>query len=245
MSLVRCLAPFAVVSWASSTSTLAAQSPGHPQQPRVLPVQVVESPSSWIPLPLPGAAGVASAKEGPLYFRIVIRNPNRVSISVGISFQSYLPDGARYEGCYAPGGSGPGVSTEIAPYGRALLVCNRATVPRTVTHLQVTTRTWSVAPVSSTRSLVAVLEAGPIEGQHFEYGTDWDAYARLKPTTSRDADVRLFFRFLSADSVQVATCESDQLRVEPEVILKATCSSPAVLVNGMPRPVLVEAEVRR
>jgi len=137
------------------------------------------------------------------------------------------------------------VATLPVAVARAFPQKLRATVPRTVTHLQVTSRTWSVAPVSSTRSLVAVLEAGPIEGQHFEYGTDWDAYARLKPTTSRDADVRLFFRFLSADSVQVATCESDQLRVEPEVILKATCSSPAVLVNGMPRPVLVEAEVRR
>jgi len=93
--------------------------------------------------------------------------------------------------------------------------------------------------------LAAVTEAEPIEGEHFPYAVNWDVYARVRSRSSQDVDVRVFFRFLSADSLQVATCESDDLHVEREVVLKANCSSPVDLPNGTPQPVSVRVEVRR
>jgi hypothetical protein len=89
------------------------------------------------------------------------------------------------------------------------------------------------------------MEAGPLEGEHYPYSAMWDAYARVKSQSSQDVDVQLFFRFLSADSLQVATCESDYLHVEHEVVLKAKCSVPIAIPNGTPQPVSVQVDVRR
>jgi len=138
------------------------------------------------------------------------------------------------------------VTTEIASHGRALVICHRADVPLIVKGLQVTMRKWSVTPVTSRRSrLAAVVEAGLMEGEHFPYTVNWDAYARVRSQSPQDVDVRLFFRFLSADSLQVATCESDDLHVEREVALKANCSVLVDLPNGTPQPVLLQVDVRR
>lgn len=221
---------------------LVGQTPSRRPKPRPLRVVIAEAPSWWIPSPAPNSG--AQSAEGPLYFRAVLENPNAFPVSVDVSFQSYLADGTRYEGCYEPGGGGGGVTTEIPSHGRALVFCNRATVRRTVQGLQVTMRVWSVVPVTSASRLADVIEDGPIEGEQFLYGVNWDAYARVKSQSSRDIDVGLLFRFLTADSMQVATCESGDLHIEPEVVLRATCSVPITLPNGSPQPVTVQAEVR-
>ena len=236
----------------SLIGALVGQTPSRTTNSRPLSVVITEPPSWWIPAHAPdsdvyspGPNSDVHSLEGPLYFRAVLQNPNAVSVSVDVSFQSYLSDGTRYEGCYAPGGGGAGVTTEIASHGRALVTCHRATVPLIVKGLQVTMRKWSVTPVTSTSHLAAVVEAGLMEGEHFPYTVNWDAYAHVRSRSSRDVDVRLFFRFLSADSLQVATCESDDLHVEREVALRANCSTPVDLPNGTPRPISVLVDVRR
>lgn len=225
------------------TSTLliekvTAQKRSKTSAPKVI---LIGEPKWWI---VPNQEG--NTNEGKLYFGAVLQNNSDFPVKAGLSFQSYLPDGTKYEGCYLPGGSGPGVTEEIAPHEKALLVCNRATVKRDLKNLQVTSRLWDVSAIGQNSPKANVVETGllkldwAIDKEHGQY----NAFARVRVLSSRDTKIRILFRFYSEDGIQVATCESDDVLIEPEVILRTTCFSSIFVDFGSPQPKTVRAEVR-
>ncbi|HLA95119.1 MAG TPA: hypothetical protein VK612_05310, partial [Pyrinomonadaceae bacterium] len=130
----------------------------------------------WI---VPNQEGNTS--EGKLYFGAILQNNLNVPVKAGLSFQSYLADGTKYEGCYSPGGAGPGVTEEIAPHEKALLGCNRATVRRDLKNLQVTSRLWDVYAIRQNSPKANIVEAGllkldwSLDKEHSQH----DAFARV------------------------------------------------------------------
>lgn len=204
-------------------------------------VRMIGEPKWWI---VPNQEG--NTTEGKLYFGAILQNDSDLPVRAGLSFQSYLADGTKYEGCYLPGGGGPGVTVEIAPYEKALLVCHRAIVRRDLKKLQVTSRLWEVYPLRKINPNAKVVESGLIklnwalDKEHSKY----DAFARVRTLAARDTRARVLFRFYSEDKVQVATCESDDVFVEPEVILRTTCFVPIFVDFGSPQPKTVRAEIR-
>lgn len=203
-------------------------------------VAIIGKPTWWI---VPNQEG--NRNEGKLYFGAVIQNRLNQAVSVGLSFQSYLEDGTRFEGCYSPGGGGPGVKELIAPLEKALLVCNRAIVRRDLRNLQVTSRLWDVHTIAKNRIAVKVVESGLIELESGleEESLKYTAFARLQSSISQDTEARVLFRFYSDDGIQVATCVSDDLIVEPEVVLRTTCSLFIYVDTGRPQPQSVRAEI--
>lgn len=204
-------------------------------------VSMIGEPKWWI---VPNQEG--NTNEGKLYFGAILQNNSDLRVRAGLSFQSYLADGTKYESCYSPGGGGPGVTEEIAPHEKALFVCNRATVRRDLKNLQVTSRLWDVSTIRQDIPKANIVEAGllkldwALDKEHGQY----DAFARVRTLSARDTKARVLFRFYSEDGIQVATCESDDVLVEPEVILRTTCLGPIFVDAGSPQPKTVRAEVR-
>lgn len=220
------------------TGTATPQNRSKTQQPKV---SMVGTPKWWI---VPRQEG--NTNEGKLYFGAVIQNDSDVAINIGLSFQSYLADGTKYEGCYQVGGSGPGVSDEIAPREKALLVCNRAIVPRSLQGLQITSRLWDVYAIDKKSPDALVVESGLVTE---DWGLDkehrkYNAFARVKTLIKRDTKAQVLFRFYSDNGIQVATCRSTDVLIEPEVTLKTTCSGSIFVDAGSPQPKTVRAEVR-
>lgn len=202
-------------------------------------VRLVGPPTWWI---VPFKEG--NTAEGKLYFGATVENRSDVVAAVGLSFQSYTAEGTRYEGCYEMGGGGPGVYDEVPPRGRAFLMCQRSIVPVDRAGLQVTSRMWDVRPVVVRTTAARVVEAGFQVAEEYLDATAYDAFALVRGPGARDVDVRVVFRFLAEDGTQVATCESGDVTIEPEVAQRVTCSSTATVVPGMERPVHVRAELR-
>ena len=203
-------------------------------------VSMIGAPKWWI---VPHQEGNTS--EGYLYFGAILQNNSDVAVKAGLSFQSYLADGTKFEGCYSPGGGGPGVTQEIAAHEKALLVCNRATVRRDLKNLQVTSRLWDVYQVRKNIPGAKVVESGLTKP---DWGLDkqeskYDAFARVQTLGKSDIKVRVLFRFYSEDGIQVATCESDDVSLEHEVVLKVTCDLSVFVDAGSPQPKSVRAEV--
>lgn len=105
-------------------------------------VSMIGAPKWWI---VPRQEGNLS--EGRLYFGAILQNNLDVPIKAGLSFQSYLADGTKYVGCYLMAGAGAGVTEDIAPHEKALLVCSGTTVRRDLKDLQVTSRLWDAYPI--------------------------------------------------------------------------------------------------
>lgn len=204
-------------------------------------VSMIGEPKWWI---VPNQEG--NTNEGKLYFGAILQNNSDLPVKAGLSFQSYLADGSKYEGCYLPGGGGPGVTEEIAPREKTLFVCNRATVKRDLKNLQVTSRLWDVSIIEKNHPKANIVETGllkldwALDKEHGQY----NAFARVRALIARDTRLRIFFRLYSEDGIQVASCESDDVLVEPEVISRTTCLGSIFVNSGSPQPKTVRAEVR-
>ncbi len=227
------LSPREGVAQGGRAASRPSARPGQPD------VRLVGPPTWWI---VPFKEG--NTAEGKLYFGATVENRSDVVAAVGLSFQSYTAEGARYEGCYEMGGGGPGVYDEVPPRGRAFLMCQRSIVPVDRAGLQVTTRMWDVRPVTVRATAARVVGSGLEVAEEYLDATAYDAFALVRGPGGRDVELRVVFRFLAEDGTQVATCESDDVTVEPEVAQRVTCSSTATVVPGMERPVRVRAELR-
>ena len=218
--------------------TATAQNRSKTPQPNVT---MVGTPRWWI---VPRQEGNTS--EGRLYFGAVLQNNLDVAVKVGLSFQAYIADGTRYSGCYSPGGGGPGVTEEIAPHEKALLVCNRSIVPRDMKDLQVTIRLWDAQVIKNNNPNAQIVESGLLKLTNLfeKESSEYDAFARVKTLTSRDTNVYVLIRFYSEDGIQVATCESQNDLVEAEVTLRMTCGVHVFVDAGSPKPKTVRAEVK-
>ena len=214
----------------------SARAAARPAQPDV---RLVGPPTWWI---VPFREG--NTEEGKLYFGATVENRSDMAASVGLSFQSYTPEGTRFEGCYEMGGGGPGVYVEVAPRERAFLVCNRSIVPVSRTGLQVTTRLWDLRPVASEPTQAAAVETGIRVAEEYLDAIAYDGFARVRSLSGRDVEVSALLRFYAEDGTQVATCESRDVTIEPEVVQRVTCADPVLIVPGVPRPERVRAELR-
>lgn len=205
-------------------------------------VQFTGEPSWWV---VPRAPGYGNTDEGNLYFGVLVQNPTSSTVSVGVSFRAYAADGTPFPGCQASGGEGPGVTTTLAPFETALLSCSRTIVPRTLEGLQVTARLWDVTPLRmASMHELEVIEYGlvslPEESTPME--AVYDAYALVRAVGQHDVDVAVRFRFYDLQGVQIGTCESNLVSIEPEVAQRLTCGMQLIVDTGSPPPVQVRVE---
>ncbi|CCF85561.1 hypothetical protein [Nitrolancea hollandica] len=193
-------------------------------QPTAVPVRdavvEVESPRWWV---VAYPSGWGNTEQGKLYFGVTLENTLDTPVSVGVSFTSYEADGTRASGCYAPGGDGPGVTVNIAPRERAVAVCNRSIVPVTTTGLKITSRLWEVTALAMPPADYEVAEASFKVDQ--DYGTEiaYTPSALVRATGGQDTTGSLVFRLYNADNVQIGTCSTDEIHLEPEVAQRVSC----------------------
>jgi hypothetical protein len=79
--------------------------------------------------------------------------------------------------------------------------------------------------------------------QQFPLSTVYDATALVRATTARDVTAKITFRFYDADGVQVGTCRTDTVRIQPEVPRRVECFTywPTIDVQS-PQPITVRAD---
>ena len=203
--------------------------------------ELVGEPQWWI---VPNATGWGNTEEGHLYFAARVLNPTTETIGVGVSFNAYEADGTPFPGCHMPMGDGPGVTTTIAPGETAILRCSRTIVPNTLVGLQVTARLWPGEALHAMPAAidVAEIELLPLPELSSPMETTFDVSALVSATGSTDVETALLFRFYDVSGDQVGTCETDTLRVEPEVSRRVSCAFPLLLYTGGTQPVSVRAE---
>lgn len=204
-------------------------------------VQMEEQPSWWV---VPFAPGYGNTNEGHLYFGVHVENPTNATVNVGVSYRAYQADGTPFPGCTAPFGDGAGVSTTIAPGETAFLTCTRTVSPRTLSGLQVTARLWDIQPLPSSPESFNVANAqfATIPEQSTPMETTYTASALVRPVGNQDATVAVLFRFYDGRGVQVGTCDSNYVTIEPEVAQRVDCSFPLTLDTTSPQPVRVRVE---
>lgn len=204
-------------------------------------VRLVSEPNWWI---VPRAPGYGNTEEGNLYFGALVENPTSSIMYVGVSFRAYEADGTPFPGCQAPGGEGPGITTTIAPYETAFMTCSRTIVPNTLDGLQVTAQLWDVAPLSQSLQDFEVIEAGfdPALDVSSPMETVYDAFALIRVAGDRDVETSFLFRFYDDQGVQVGTCESNIVTIEPNIEQRVTCDFPLIVDTVSLQPVRMQLD---
>lgn len=215
-----------------------------PTATAVVSVRQIGAPRWWV---VPFQPGYGNTEEGFLYFGVTVENSTDRTVSVGVSFTSYAADGTQATGCYAPGGDGPGVTETIAPRETALISCKRSIVPRTTAGLQVTARLWDTTLLPALSPAYDVTQASFTKGEVGRGGSSpmetlFTASALVRARGGQDTTARLIFRFYNDQRVQVATCASNDERIEPEVARRVSCALPVSVDTVRPQPVTVRAD---
>jgi hypothetical protein len=182
--------------------------------------------------------------DGHLYFEVVVQNLSTRELTVGVSFRAYLADGTPYPGCFGPGGAG--ASTNVRPGEKAALFCTRTIAPLTLKSLQVTSRIEQAAPVEAIGAPAVHPSDVTLSNARADlYGKNsYTASTLLHLSGGKDIPTYVLFRFYDADDIQLETCTSGGVLVQPEIALKATCSGPVILPAAIARPSKVTAESR-
>ena len=221
--------PVAVLVLAAIAAPVAAQQPG---------LRIVGDPT-WFWEPNEGNPAV-----GHLHYAALVENTSPQPLHFGLSFRSSVPDGTRLDACTGMGGDGSGVSDHVRPGERAWLTCSRSIVPRArLDGLRVTAQLWDVTPLA-TRSLSGLrftrsgIETGPAP-------TEFRPFVLVESANPGEVDLRI--RVYDAGGVQVGTCESERVTLEPGIAVRAVCWGSGIVVPGPPerRPVRVVAEIAR
>ncbi len=198
------------------------------------PVRTEGAPVWWMSAPARGAVQI-----GRLHFGVVVANESEMPVTLSVSFQSYLGDGARHLGCHSPA-----MTVEIAPRERAFATCTLAIATRHAGDLHITSRLWNVRGVAWPPQEAEVLETGLLADKPRGEMNAYNAFARVRTRDPRDTRAKVFFRFYGDDGVQLATCLSDDVKIEPEVALRVQCAMPAFVDPSRPQPTRVRAELR-
>jgi hypothetical protein len=207
------------------------------QRPEML-LRVFEGPSFRVEAPKSG-----NTREGRQFFEVVLENITDDYVSGGVSFSSYLPDGTKHYGCYAPGG-GAGEYFTVAPREKVRVQCHRSIVPIDI-RLQVTMRLHEVRTYKPPQrsSIVAIASQGV---KLVERGIDYDEYeAWALLEAKRDSKVSYEFRLYDENGIQVAEDEEGGIlavMVEPEVKRRVKWST--LISHGSKKPVSVRTFVR-
>jgi len=199
-----------------------------------LRVAIVGSPRWWVE-PLDQERPV----DGHLYFETIVVNHSDHELTVGAIFRAYRVDGTPIPGCAT------GESALVRPEEKAALFCTSIEAPLSLKDLQVTARLRAVAYPEAIKS--TVVKSSNVALDHLPSNLfDSSAYtaSSLLHVTGRDSHASVLFRFYDEHHIQIGTCESSAVVIQPEVAVKAKCSSPLVLPKAVAAPASVTAEVR-
>lgn len=204
-------------------------------------VQLVGEPASWT---IPNAAGYGEADGARLWFGVLIENCSRSdAIGVDVLFRSYKPDGTPYTSC--SGWTASNAGKNIAPGEMAWVTCDAGGALRSLSSLQLSARIRASQPEEQAGNVDYEVVAAEFEAD--EDGSN-PMEARYVPSAlvsstleDRDTLALLLFRFYDEQGVQVGTCESDVVIVEPDIARRVTCSIPPRMDTTSPQPERVAA----
>lgn len=204
-------------------------------------VALVGKPDWWI---VPRAPGWGNTDDGTLYFGALVSNPTERIVKVGVSWRAYEADGTPFSGCQLPGGDGPGVTTTIAPGETAYLRCFRILVPNALQGLQVTSQLWIEDSFQTRPADFEIIESSLeiLTDLSSPMDTTYDVNVLVSVPAESDVETTLIFRFYTADGIQVGTCESGRLVIEPDVNQRINCAFPLLLDSQGLQPTTVRAE---
>jgi hypothetical protein len=196
------------------------------------PIRQIESAKWWI---VPLTEG--NTQEGKLYFGAVLENLSDRRLILIITFRAYKADGTPFDAC------SDGISVDIAPHEKALAVCSRSIVPRSVKDLQITSRITYLKPLIASPLNAVVMKSGLITKDSDSRSSIYEAFTLIKAQGNRDIQTGLLFRFYDENNIQIGTSESHTVVLEPEVAQKV--SSLSLIVDaGSPQPKLVRIDVK-
>lgn len=204
-------------------------------------VGLVGEPRWWI---VPFAPGWGTPEKGRVYLGVLVENPTDATVLVGVNFRAYEADGTPFPEFHVSSSELPDASVSIAPDETAMIRVSLTNAPATLAGLQVTARLVDVVPLPDSDAPIDVLEVGfdSVEELSSPMETTYAPFALVQATGLGDVEAGFLFRFYDDQSVQVGTCESYPVTVEPEIGQRVECSSPLLLDTGSQQPVSVSVE---
>lgn len=204
-------------------------------------VGLVGEPLWWI---VPFAPGWGNPEKARVYLGALVENPTITTVEVGVNFRAYEADGSPFPEFYALGSELPDASVSIAPNETAMIRLSLTNGPATLTGLQVTARLVDVTPLADSDASIDVLEVGfdSVEELSSPMETTYSPFAVVQSTGPGDVEGGFLFRFYDDQGIQVGTCESYTVAVEPDIGQRVECSTPLFLDTGSQEPVSVSVE---
>jgi len=210
-----------------------------------LGVRLAGEPEFWV---IPNAPGYGNPDRGRLRFGVLVENCSlHDTLAANVIFRSYDPDGTPYADCsrITPLDLGAGAAANIVPGETAWVTCEVGSESLTLRDLQVSARIREAIPRQLATSVdyeVTAPDFAPDAETSDPMVTGYAPSALVRSTLDEyDTLAQLLFRFYDDRGVQVGTCESDVVIVEPGISRKVTCFSPIRIDVVSPQPTRVEA----
>jgi hypothetical protein len=210
-----------------------------------LGVRLAGEPEFWV---IPNAPGYGNTDRGRLRFGVLVENCSlHDTLAANVIFRSYDSDGTPYADCsrITPLDLGAGAADNIAPGETAWVTCEVGSESLTLRDLQVSARIREAIPRQLATSVdyeVTAPDFAPDAETSDPMVTGYAPSALVRSTLDEyDTLAQLLFRFYDDRGVQVGTCESDVVIVEPGISRKVTCFSPIRIDAVSPQPTRVEA----
>lgn len=230
----------------SAHSRLPAESPStNAVASCSLGVRLVGQPKFWV---VPNAPGYGSTSSGHLWFGVFVANCSpKDAFAADLVFRSYTSDGTPYTDCsrLSPLDLGGGAAADIAPGETAWVTCEAGIASRTLQDLQISARIWDAWPVQHAANVdykVVQTKFGRDAEFTDPMGTGYMPSALVRSTLSEDDTLALLlFRFYDSQGVQVGTCESNIVVLEPGISRQVPCQLPITIDVQSPQPQRVVA----
>lgn len=198
-------------------------------------VQMIGVPQWWV---APYTDG--GLETGYLYYGTLVRNTTNHTVLVAVKFRSYASDGTPYAGC--DGLNRP--ETTIAPRESAWITCYLGPVPVSLTGIQVTAKLDGVKPLDDFTMPVEVVESAILIQETTQTQNSYDVSLLLRAPGVNDVDTQLMIRLYDSNGIQLGTCQTPRVIVEPKVAQRVTCSFPILIDIASPQPTNIRAEYR-
>lgn len=204
-------------------------------------VGLVGEPRWWI---VPFAPGWGNTEKGRVYLGVLVENPTNTTVQVGVNFRAYEADGSPFPEFYSSSSELPDASVSIAPEETAMIRMSLTNAPTTLAGLQVTARLVNVVPLPDSGTAIEVIETGfdSVDELSSPMETTYEPFALIQVTGAADVESSFLFRFYDDRGIQMGTCESDTVIIEPTVRQRVECFNPLMLDTASPQPVSVRVE---
>jgi hypothetical protein len=182
-----------------------------------------------------------------MYYALVFANAGPYAVRLRYTIRAYLPDGTPGPSCFGGWNGDEDGLPEVPAGGRSLAVCWPRAAGVLGDSLRLVGRAELVGGVH--RPADANLQMTDVRVIPVPtYG--WKSYTAdgmLAVPPGRDRQVIVHFRMLDSAGEEVASCNSEDVIVQPEVPQRVGCMSTGVprLRSGQPQPVSATAEVYR